>query len=258
MKEKSTLRKVANDYLTHTRANNGITLIALVITIIVLLILAGVAIATLTGENGILTQAGNAKTETTKSEALEKVQLEVLGSYGTDGSLDNGLLQTNLNNIKGIKEKLDEIDDTSFPLTVTVDGEEIKVFKDGTVFNSGEWDKTAMDEKCFVWGNEYSSDGDYSRIVNYRPSMQNYTIARIPSRCESLGLTAGGSHTIYDGTNMYDDGYRAYAGNIIKLEIPPTVSIISSYAISGNSAFKSLNTIVLSRRSKFYQNVCFL
>ena len=32
----------------------GITLIALVITIIVLLILAGVSIATLTGENGIL------------------------------------------------------------------------------------------------------------------------------------------------------------------------------------------------------------
>ena len=36
--------------------NNGITLIALVITIIVLLILAGVTIATLTGDNGILTR----------------------------------------------------------------------------------------------------------------------------------------------------------------------------------------------------------
>ena len=34
------------------KKNNGITLIALVITIIVLLILAGVTIATLTGENG--------------------------------------------------------------------------------------------------------------------------------------------------------------------------------------------------------------
>ncbi len=34
--------------------NTGITLIALVITIIILLILAGVTIATLTGENGIL------------------------------------------------------------------------------------------------------------------------------------------------------------------------------------------------------------
>ena len=40
--------------------NKGITLIALVITIIVLLILAGVSIAMLTGSNGILTQANRA------------------------------------------------------------------------------------------------------------------------------------------------------------------------------------------------------
>ena len=38
----------------------GITLIALVITIIVLLILAGVTIATLTGDNGLLTKASEA------------------------------------------------------------------------------------------------------------------------------------------------------------------------------------------------------
>lgn len=56
----------------------GITLIALVITIIVLLILAGVTIATLTGENGVLTKANTAKQETTKQGAKEKVQVEVL------------------------------------------------------------------------------------------------------------------------------------------------------------------------------------
>ncbi len=44
--------------------SKGITLIALVITIIVLLILAGVTIATLTGENGILTKATQSKEET--------------------------------------------------------------------------------------------------------------------------------------------------------------------------------------------------
>ena len=45
------------------KSENGITLIALVITIIVLLILAGVTIATLTGDNGILTQSKKAKEE---------------------------------------------------------------------------------------------------------------------------------------------------------------------------------------------------
>ena len=39
--------------------NKGITLIALVITIIVLLILAGVSIAMLTGDNGLLTKASS-------------------------------------------------------------------------------------------------------------------------------------------------------------------------------------------------------
>ena len=46
------------------KKNNGITLIALVITIIVLLILAGVTIATLTGENGILPRASDASEQT--------------------------------------------------------------------------------------------------------------------------------------------------------------------------------------------------
>ena len=40
--------------------NKGITLIALVITIIVLLILAGISIAMLTGENGLLNKASGA------------------------------------------------------------------------------------------------------------------------------------------------------------------------------------------------------
>ena len=53
----------------------GITLIALVITIIVLLILAGVSIATLTGQNGVLTQAQNAKEQTNKEGAREKLSL---------------------------------------------------------------------------------------------------------------------------------------------------------------------------------------
>ena len=53
----------------------GITLIALVITIIVLLILAGVSISMLTGTNGILTQAQNAKQVTEESAEKEKRQL---------------------------------------------------------------------------------------------------------------------------------------------------------------------------------------
>ena len=59
--------------------NRGITLIALVITIIVLLILAGVSIATLTGENGILTRAQDSKEQTEIAGEKEEIQLAYTG-----------------------------------------------------------------------------------------------------------------------------------------------------------------------------------
>ena len=55
----------------------GITLIALVITIIVLLILAGVSIAMLTGDNGIVTQAQKAKEKTEEAKEIEKIGLAI-------------------------------------------------------------------------------------------------------------------------------------------------------------------------------------
>lgn len=55
--------------------NKGITLIALVITIIVLLILAGVSIAMLTGDNGVLSRASSAKVANAIGEAKDQISL---------------------------------------------------------------------------------------------------------------------------------------------------------------------------------------
>ena len=63
-----------------TNTDKGITLIALVITIIVLLILAGVTIASLSGENGILERASRARNETNRAELVEKVKLDVMSN----------------------------------------------------------------------------------------------------------------------------------------------------------------------------------
>ena len=57
------------------KKQNGVTLIALVITIIVLLILAGVSIAMLTGENGILTNATKAQENTDRENAIESIDV---------------------------------------------------------------------------------------------------------------------------------------------------------------------------------------
>ena len=75
------------------KENKGITLIALVITIIVLLILPGVSIAMLTGDNGILTRARDAVDSTANAEVVDKVNMAIQGAYikhvsnNTDGQM---------------------------------------------------------------------------------------------------------------------------------------------------------------------------
>ena len=116
----------------------GITLIALVITIIVLLILAGVSIAMLTGENGILGQAGDAKEETEKREALERVKLEVGGSYDISGKINLDKLNENLkNNITGLTYNGNKISNENkiveLPAVVKVNGINIEIEGNGYV-----------------------------------------------------------------------------------------------------------------------------
>ena len=59
------------------KENKGITLVALVITIIVLLILASITAAALTGENGIIAKGNSAKLNTEQASILEQLRLEV-------------------------------------------------------------------------------------------------------------------------------------------------------------------------------------
>ena len=114
------------------KESKGITLIALVITIIVLLILAGVTIATLTGDNGILKKAGDAKTQTEQAKEDENLKIAIAGSYGTDGKLNLKDLKDNLTN-QGIDY---DKNNTGFPLEVTVNGEKKKIDANGNIIGS--------------------------------------------------------------------------------------------------------------------------
>ena len=97
---------------SNSKRENGIKLIALVITIIVLLILAGVSIAMLTGNNGILTQANNAKNDTIIGEEKEQIQL-AYSSAKMKKLKDNGTTDVT-------KEELDaEFKTQKFEATVT-------------------------------------------------------------------------------------------------------------------------------------------
>ena len=73
------------------RQNSGITLIALVVTIIVLLILAGISIGAITGNNGIINQAQNAKDDTQYAQWEEQIDVAIIDaeSKNRDTTMDN-------------------------------------------------------------------------------------------------------------------------------------------------------------------------
>ena len=92
--------------------NNGITLIALTVTIIVLIILAGVSISMLTGQNGIITQAQRSRTENRAGTVDERIRLwktEVKTSKTTGVPVDseNEMLQKLLDEDLVEEEEID-------------------------------------------------------------------------------------------------------------------------------------------------------
>ena len=107
MNKKSTLRSVANDYLTHPRKNKGITLIALVVTIIILLILSGISIASITSDNGILTNTKKAKFMTEVRNIDDQIQLnEWDKEHSSSGEIKNILkIDNEYNDILYVQER---------------------------------------------------------------------------------------------------------------------------------------------------------
>lgn len=87
--------------------NKGITLVALVVTVVVLLILAGISVATLTGDNGMIGQAGEAKIETEKSEIKEQIDIMIVQSMDRIGNIDKEKLKEKLEKLPEGKEIID-------------------------------------------------------------------------------------------------------------------------------------------------------
>ncbi len=98
------------------KANNGITLIALVITIIILLILAGISIATLTGENGLLTKATTAKEKTEIEDAKEQAKIDIATEIAEriEAGQSTDLSDADIKQILTNKDYVKEAKDTSF------------------------------------------------------------------------------------------------------------------------------------------------
>ena len=114
----------------------GITLIALVVTIIVLLLLAGISIQMLTGENGILNRAGQAKTLTDEAQILENIKLAYntaqIGKYTNSNENFANKMQEELEKIYGTGN-VTVTDNGDRTLIVTVNSKKYIISANGTI-----------------------------------------------------------------------------------------------------------------------------
>lgn len=149
----------------------GITLIALVITIIVLLLLAGVSISMLTGENGIITQAQNAKEMTRAGEVEEIVNLwkteNGMSEYNSDSSVtiktEEELLQKLLDGKKIFEEEIDRENKIitignkkiNYKIDAKLTDIYVALYKDGTLVFSNN--KEDIDEGQVAEGKNYGN-----------------------------------------------------------------------------------------------------
>ena len=109
--------------------SKAITLVALVITIVILLILAGISIQAITN-TGLFANVRKAVEETKYANAEEKVKIAVMTSYDAGGTLNKEYLKDNLNKTEGINPKVTEV---TWDLKVNVDGYEFTITEYGTV-----------------------------------------------------------------------------------------------------------------------------
>lgn len=202
------------------KKQRGITLIALVITIIVLLILAGVSLSLTLGTNGILSQAKNG-VEKHRTSSEEELILLGFNAYQTAKLTGQNPSKPD---IEGANVTEDGEDGWIVDFATT--GKSYKLSKNGTIeedkpFDPVEWDKTASDEDCFVWASDDPNSEDYGKIVGYTQKAYNNTLLRYPSRTTKITFDYNNYQERFNGISV--ETARSYTNNILKVDIPGTV-----------------------------------
>ena len=183
--------------------NKGITLVALVVTIVVLLILAGVSINLVLLDNGIVKKAQDAKTKSAEASEKEGIQMAITASQMASAnytSIKKDGLQSELNSYFG-KEKttLEDNKDGSYTVTMNNSKRKYTIEDDGSIIEGvyDKWNGTDSKEPTEKTSNE----------------IHIYTVAElkwIADKVNNDGNTFDG-YTIYLENNL-DFGARETSG----------------------------------------------
>ena len=149
------------------RNMNGITLIALIITIIVLLILAGVSLNAVIGENGILNRAQEAKVKTDEASEKEKIEFALVGAKEFENGnivLKSENFQKELNKeFADKKVELEEYGNNIFVVTISSDKVDRDYFIDekGNIIRSDNLLVIDNKEKLIEFRNDVNNGNNY-------------------------------------------------------------------------------------------------
>ena len=184
-----------------TRNAKGITLIALIITIIVLLILAGITLSTLAGRRGIINQAQNAEKEHTKAAALEDITLVTYQSIDNKGNTDTTKLEQGLNDIGAtIKSKTENkwtVEQNGYEFEIDIETADVsEIGSYGGIYSEPGLEGKIAPEDLFVY--EPITEGTASLKTT---SLATATDVSLP-KAKITGL-----NTKYCNGPNYTDGY---------------------------------------------------
>ena len=203
------------------KENKGITLIALVVTIIVLLILAGISIAMLTGQNGILNRATEAKNTTGTAQVDEQVKLSVAEALSNGlGTITEENLTKALNSNVG-SGKYELTGDAVNGWTIKAADKTYNISVKGET--SGE-DNEEVDDEAYIDDNyvDYNvaykdiyTGNDYTNLTGWR-LLNKVDNADGTSNIEiiSTGTPAG---LYYEGSYITNSTYNVWAGTDLQV-----------------------------------------
>ena len=227
--------------------NKGITLIALVITVVVLLILAGVSIVMLTGNSGILTQSMRAKISTELSSYKEELELFKIEQISKNNGFIEGSLTAGKNNLfyntqeeeeqgKGtIRDIITNISDDYF--------EKLEVIKGELLINTKDNNEIKVAKELGIEVNPYDiENGVLQSTGNNLALMDENGTLVIPDSVTEIGAGAfanEGLKTIIIPGTVKKIGANAFAFNST-LE---TVIMQEGVEEIGNNAFQSCQNL---------------
>ena len=239
--------------------NKGITLMALALTIIVLLILSGITIVALTGDNGLIGKSGDAKNATERANEKEELEVAVTRLYDKRGNLNATKVVDGLS--KDIKS-LNTVTatDGKFPVKVEYkNGHKYQITKDGDIMISVNAGDTAPDD-----ANAAYSSGEFTAIIpagftvsgtEGETSIENGLVVRDSNQNEWVWIPVSST----DLSKMYESGSTEYTmlGTNVKTTYKSIGTTLGNRTLSrtspGLTSFKEPDVISIYDTEQTYR-----